>query len=214
MALLNDIRVDTRDRNLLLTFFVTGISLLAIAGVLALLMLLVRTPAISIGSSTLYYRALTGHSVFMFIFWLAFIQTGLLITAGTVLIGRRLWSLRLGWVGYGFMAAGVVCAAVGILMGAETSYLAPVPLSIQYSGTPLVYTAFILLSVGMGLIVTNFIMTMVTAVEHKESFNSWATFLRDIPISTFAAIAGLFIAIPGLILSLKVFIPALLWSLG
>ncbi len=129
MALLDQIKVDPRDKKLLFTFFVTGISVLAIAGVLALLMVLVRTPALSVGSSTLYYRALTGHSIFMFIFWLAFIQTGLLITAGTVLIGRRLWSLKLGWTGFGFMVAGVVSAAVGILMGAETSYSAFVPMA-------------------------------------------------------------------------------------
>ena len=214
MALLDNIKIDPRDKKLLLTFFAVGMGLLAIAGVLALLMLLVRTPAISVGSTTLYYRSLTGHSIFMFIFWLGFIQTGLLITAGTVLIGRSLWSHKLGWTGFGFMATGIVSAGVGILMGAETSYIAPVPLSAQYGGTPLVYLAFILLSIGMGLIVINFIMTMVGAVEHKGSFNSWAAFLRDIPISSFAAIAGLFIAVPGLILALKVFIPALLWSLG
>ncbi len=214
MALLDQLKVDPRDKKLLLTFFITGISLLTIAGVLALLMVLARTPAITLGSSTLYYRALTGHSIFMFIFWLAFIQTGLLITAGTVLIGRSLWSLKLGWTGFGFMVAGVVSAAAGILMGAETSYTAFVPLAADYNGTPLIYSAFLLLTIGMMLIVINFIMTMVNAVENKRSFSSWAVFLRDIPISSFAAIAGLFIAVPGLILALKLYIPALLWSLG
>ena len=214
MALLDEIKIDPRDKKLLFTFFAVGIALLIIAGVMALLMLLVRTPAISAGSSTLYYRTLTGHSIFMFIFWLGFIQTGLLITAGTVLIGRSLWSRRLGWTGFWFMVTGAVSAGIGILLGAETSYIAPVPLSIQYGGTPFIYLAFILLSVGMGLIVINFVMTMVGAVERKGSFDSWAAFLRDIPISTFAAIAGLFIAVPGLILALKVFIPAFLWSIG
>jgi cytochrome c oxidase subunit 1 len=193
---------------------VAGIAVLVIAGVMALLMVLVRTPAISAGSSTLYYQSLTGHSIYMFIFWLAFIQTGLLITAGTVLINRHLWGLKLAWAGFWFMVAGALSAGVGILMGAETSYLAPVPLSADYDGTPFIYLAFILLSIGMGLIVITFIMTMVGAVENRRSFNSWAAFLRDLPISSFAAIAGLFIAVPGLILALKLYIPALLWSLG
>ncbi len=214
MTLLDKIKVDPRDKKLLFAFFAVGIALLVIAGVMALLMLLVRTPAISIGSPTFYYRTLTGHSIFMFIFWLGFVQTGLLITAGTVLIGRSLWSRRLGWTGFWFMVTGAVSAGVGILLGAETSYTVPVPLSAQYEGTPLIYLAFIMLSIGMGLIVINFIMTMVGAVEHRGSFSSWAAFLRDIPISSFAAIAGLFIAVPGLILALKVFIPAFLWSVG
>lgn len=214
MTLLEKLKVDPRDKKLLLAFFVAGITVLIIAGVMALLMVLVRTPAISVGSSDLYYQSLTGHSIFMFIFWLAFIQTGLLITAGTVLINRRLWSLKLGWAGFWFMVVGALSAGVGILMGANIAYSTPVPLSADYSGTPFVYLAFILLAIGMGLIVIDFIMTMVGAVENKRSFNSWAAFLRDLPISSFAAVAGLFIAVPGLILSLKLFIPALLWSLG
>lgn len=214
MALLDEIKIAPKDRKLLLAFFIVGMILLGIAGTLALLMLLVRTPAISLGSASLYYRAITGHGIFMFIFWLGFIQTGLLITAGTVLIGRSLWSYKLGWAGFWTMVAGMVSAGAGILFDAETSYIALVPLSGEYSATPLVYLGFILASLGMGLIITDFIMTIVNAVENRRSFNSWAAFLRDIPISTFAAIAGLFIAIPGLILALKVFIPALLWSLG
>ena len=214
MALLDELNVDPRDKKLLISFFAVGMTLLAVAGAMALLMLLVRTPAIPASSSTLYYRALTAHSIFMFIFWLGFIQTGLLITAGTVLIGRSLWSHKLGWTGFSFMVAGIISAGIGILMGAETSYSAFVPMAGDYNGAPFIYLAFILLSLGMGMIVINFIMTMITAVENRKSFSSWAAFLRDLPISTFAAIAGLFIAIPGLILALKVFIPALLWSLG
>ncbi len=214
MALIDQIKVDPRDKKLLFSFFAVGIALLAVAGVLALVMVLGRTPAISAGSSTLFYRALTGHSIYMFIFWIGFIQTGLLITAGTVLVGRRLWSLKLGWTGFGFMVAGMVSATVGILMGAETSYIAPVPLAADYGGAPAIYLAFILLAIGMFIICVNFIMTMIKGVENPRSLTSWAAFLRDLPISSFAAIAGLFIAIPGLILAVKVFLPALLWSLG
>lgn len=213
MELLDSKALDPRDKKLFLGFFVLGFAVLGFAGVMALLMLLARTPAISLGTAQTYYWALTSHGIFMFIFWLAFIQTGLLLAAGTILIRRSLWSHRLGWFGLVLMAAAIISTLYGTWQGA-TTYHALVPLAKQFPGTPFVYFGFILLSFGMLAHVINFIMTIFRAVERKGSFDSWAAFLREIPISTFAAISGLFIAVPGLILALKVFIPAFLWSVG
>ncbi len=138
MALLDELKVDPRDKKLLISFFAVGMTMLAVAGAMALLMILVRTPAIPASSSALYYHALTAHSIFMFIFWLGFVQTGLLITAGTVLIGRSLWSHKLGWTGFSFMVAGIISAGIGILMGAQTSYSAFVPMAGDYNGAPFI----------------------------------------------------------------------------
>lgn len=205
--------LEPRDRKLFLGFFVAGIATLGFAGVMALLMLLVRIPAISLGATSLYYWALTSHGLFMFIFWLGFIQSGLLLAAGTVLIKRSLWNSALGWWGLALMVGGEISALGGIINGA-TTYSAAVPLTKQFPGTPFIYLGIILLTLGMMLHCLNFIMTVQGAVARKRSLDNWAAFLRDIPISTFAAISGLFIAIPGLILALKVYIPAFLWSVG
>lgn len=213
MALLDADALDPRDRKLFLAFLGVGIVILAYAGLMALLMVLGRTPAISLGSPQLYYFSLTSHGFFMFIFWLSYIQTGLLLAAGTLLIKRKLWSHRLGWWGLGFMTVAAVVALFGIARG-STTYHIMVPLAKQFPGTPLVYLGAILLTIGMLLHIVNFIMTIVGCIERKSSFDSWAAFLREIPTSTFAAIAGLFIAIPGLILTLKLFIPAFFWSMG
>jgi cytochrome c oxidase subunit 1 len=212
--LLDEIRIEPRDKRLLGALSGTGIAVLAIAGALALLVVLVRTPGIPLSSPTLYYRALTGHATLMFIYWLGFIQTLFLLIAGSVLIGRPLWSHKLAWVGFGVMVAAAASNVLGVLSGADILYTAAAPLAKNYSGAWLIYLGFLLFSVGMSLMVIDFILTIFSAVEHKGEFASWAAFLRDIPIASFAAIAGLLIAIPGLILSFKVFIPAFLWSVG
>ena len=89
MALWQEIKINPQDKGLLAAFVGTGLVIMGIGVVFALLMLLVRTPALSVFSSSLYYQALTGHGIMMFIFWMSFIQTAFLLAAGTVLIKRR-----------------------------------------------------------------------------------------------------------------------------
>ena len=119
MALWQEIRIEPQDRRLLKAFGGTGLAIMGIGGFFALLMLLVRTPALSVLSSNVYYQALTGHALFMFILWLGFIQIAFLIAAGTVLIKRRLWSYTLAWAGFWFMALAAVRARTGVLLGAS-----------------------------------------------------------------------------------------------
>ncbi len=214
MALWQEIKVEPQDKKLLKAFVGTGLVIMGIGGIFALLMLLVRTPALSVLSSNLYYQALTGHGLFMFILWLGFIQMAFLMAAGTVLIKRRLWSYTLAWVSFGVMTLSAVLALIGVLAGANITYSGTIPLAEQYSATWILYLSFILLAIGMLLGVADFMMTILGAVERKLSFRSWVTFLKELPIATFAAVAALFIAIPGLIAALKVFIPTFLWTLG
>jgi heme/copper-type cytochrome/quinol oxidase subunit 1 len=214
MALWQEIKIEPQDRRLLKAFVGTGLVIMGIGGLFALLMLLVRTPVLSVLSSNVFYQALTGHAISMFILWLSFIQMTFLIAAGTVLIKRRLWSYTLGWVGFGFMALAAVLALTGVLLGANITYAGVIPLAEQYSAAWLLYLSFILLAVGMLLGVANFIMTILGAVERKLSITSWASFFKEIPIATFASISGLLIAIPGLLAALRVFIPAFLWTVG
>jgi cytochrome c oxidase subunit 1 len=150
----------------------------------------------------------------MFILWLGFIQVAFLIAAGTVLIKRKLWSYPMAWAGYWIMVLAAVLTLIGVLLGANITYSGAIPLAEQYSAAWLLYLSFILLALGMLVVVVDFIMTVLGAVERKRSFNSWVVFFKEIPIASFAAIAGLFVAIPGLIAALKVFIPAFLWTLG
>jgi cytochrome c oxidase subunit 1 len=112
------------------------------------------------------------------------------------------------------MVLAALLALVGVLLGADITYSASVPLAKQYSASGFIYLSFSVLAVGMLVVAIDFVMTIIQAVPHKMDLSSWALFFRAIPISTFAAIAGMFIAIPGLIAALNTFIPAFLWTLN
>jgi len=208
------INADKQNRSLLKAFVIAGLATMIVGGVFALLLLLVRVPAFSMLSANTYYQALTGHGIFMFILWFSFIQVTFLIIAGTVLMKTRLWSYPIAWVGFGLMVFAVGLALAGVLSGASITYHGAIPLAEQYSPAWMIYLSFIVLTLGMLIISADFIMTIISAVEKKFSLTSWALFLKAIPIATFAAITGLFIAVPGLIASLKTFLPALWWALG
>ncbi len=214
MALWQEIKIEPEERKLLIAFGGAGLAIMSIGGVFAFLMKLVRTPALSVLPSGVYYQSLTGHGIMMFIFWLGFIQTAFLIAAGTVLIRQRLWSYKLGWAGFGTMVLAALLAMAGIILGANVTYHVSIPLAKQFSAAWLIYLSFIGLAVGMLLVAVDFVMTILGAVEHKLSLRSWATFFKEIPTTSFAAIAGLLIALPGLIAAIKIFGAAFLWSLG
>ncbi|MBI4320574.1 MAG: cbb3-type cytochrome c oxidase subunit I [Chloroflexi bacterium] len=214
MALWDEISIEPAERKLLIAFGGTGLGIMALGGVFALVMLLIRTPALAVLSPNFFYQAITGHAIMMFIFWLGFVQTALLIAAGTVLAGRRLWSYKLAWVGFSLMATAALLALAGILLGANITYHAAVPLAKQYSAAWLIYLSFIVFALGMLAVVVDFAWTIFGAVERKLSLANWADFFAQLPIASFAAVAGLLIAVPGLIAAIKAFVPALLWTLG
>lgn len=214
MAFWQEISIETQDKRLLSAFIGVGLVLLTLGLVFALIMLLVRIPALSILPADLYYQSLTGHGIFMFIFWLGFIQTAFLLVAGTVLIRRKLWSYKLAWAGFGMMTLAAALALAGVLSGANITYHGAVPLAKQYPTAWLIFLSFNVLAIGMLFVVADFILTILSTVDRKFHLESWAAFFRDVPIATFAATTGLFIAVPGLIAALKTFIPAFLWSVG
>lgn len=206
------LQTQANDRRLLLAFVWAGLACLGVGAFFALLMLMVRAPALALLPAETYYQALTGHGVFMFILWVSFAQTGLLLAA-LVPLKRALWSYPLAWTGWGFMVFAAVLASVAVLSGADVSYQAPAPLTLQYPTAWLVYLSFTVLAIGMLLLALVAMLTIWRAVERPGSLAAWAAFFKEIPISTFAAIAGLLIAVPGLLAALKTFAPALLWSL-
>jgi len=207
------LQIQANDRRLLTAFVWAGLGCLGVGAFFAILMLLVRTPALALLPAGVYYQALTGHGVFMFILWLSFAQTGLLLAA-LLPLKRALSSYRLAWTGWALMVLSAVLALAAVLSGADVSYQAPAPLTQQYPAAWLVYLSFTVLALGMLLLALVTILTLWRAVGRIGSLAAWAAFFKEIPISSFAAVAGLLIAVPGLLMALKTFAPALIWSLG
>lgn len=213
---IEEIQVDSGHRRLLGAFFGTAIASLGLGGAMAVILVVARTPAIAFQNSNLFYQALTAHGLLTFVFWFIFFQTALLIAAGTVLLkGRKLWSLRLAWAAFALMLAGLVSSLIGVLRGAAVLYTAFPPLAQQFSATPFIYLAFILLALGALLIELDFIATIFAAAgERGGGLAGWKKLIKEMHIATFAATGGMIMAVPGTLVSLKLNVPAFLWSMG
>ncbi len=215
MGLLQKLKMHPGDRALMAAYGIAGLLSLAGAGALAIILVLIRTPAFGVAGEGLYYQILTGHAILGFVYWFAFIQAALLVAGATALRdGRRLWSLKLGWVAFAFTAGGLMTNMVGVFSGANVLYTAFPPLSETFTAAPLIYLGYLFAGMGALLIAINFIGSVFTWVERKGSLTSWKRMLGEVHISTFASICAVVLIVPVSLTALRLFIPAFLWSTG
>jgi len=102
-----------------------------------------------------YYRMLTAHGVLLALVFTTLFITGLATYATYESIPREGRSLRLGWIAWGTMVAGVVMAAAEILAGNATvlyTFYAPLKAS------PLFYLGATLLIVGTWLVLLDILL--------------------------------------------------------
>jgi cytochrome c oxidase subunit 1 len=216
MSLLQELKKShPDDQKLMAANGIAALLSLAGAGALALILVLIRAPIFGFDGGGLYYRVLTGHTILGFVYWFTFVEAALLIAGVTALTGgRRLWSLKLGWIAFAFISGGLVTNMVGVFSGADVLYTAFPPLSEEFSATPLIYLGYLFAAIGAFLIAIDFIGSVFSWVERKGSLRNWKTMLGEIPVSTFAAICATVLIIPVTIVALFLYIPSFLWSMG
>jgi cytochrome c oxidase subunit 1 len=206
--------IHPKDKKLVAAFFYMGIISLALGGVMALIISAIRTPALSMDADSLYYKALTAHAMLMFVHWLTFFQTALMIGAVTWLLnGNRLYSLKLGWIAFILMVGGFLLNLIGVAAGSAIMYTAFPPFSGTLQGTPMVYMGYNLLALGAIVICIDVLLTFGNLVEQRGKLASWKKMFKEIPISTFATVMGIVMVMPAAIVGLYVFIPAFMWSI-
>src|SRR4029079_2327101 len=140
----------------------------------------------------------------MLIFWILFLEVGILYFAATTLLNSRLFSAKVAWVGLALMVAGALMVDYTVLKGDSdvlmTSY-APL------KANPLFYLGIILMAVGTLVGVFNFFATLYIARRDR-------TFQGSVPLVVFGAIAAAIIAVVTLLHGAIVMIPTFLWSIG
>jgi heme/copper-type cytochrome/quinol oxidase subunit 1 len=216
MSLVQEIgKTHPDDQKLIAAYAIAGLLSLVGAFALAAILVVIKTPAFGLANGDLYYRTLTGHAILGFVYWFAFIQAALLIAGATALRhGRRLWSIKLGWLAFAFTAAGLVINMIGVFFGADVLYTAFPPLAKSFSATPLIYLGYLFVAAGALLICLDFLATVFTWVERKGSLQAWKRMLTDIHISTFAAICAIPLIFSIVLTAVFLYIPAFLWSMG
>jgi hypothetical protein len=203
------------DQKLITAYAVAGLLSLVGAFALAAILVTIKTPAFGPARGDLYYRMLTGHAILGFVYWFAFIQAALLIAGATALRnGGRLWSLKLGWVAFAFIAAGLVINMVGVFVGADVLYTAFPPLAKSFPAAPLIYLGYLFVAAGAFLITLDFLATVISWVESKTSVVAWKNMLGEIHVSTFAAVCAVPLIFSIVLTAFFLYIPAFMWSMG
>ncbi|MEE8413027.1 MAG: cbb3-type cytochrome c oxidase subunit I [Dehalococcoidales bacterium] len=216
MTLLQQLRkTHPSDRNLMAAYGIAGLLSLVGAFTLAAILVVIRTPAFGVDAGELYYRMLTGHTILGFIYWFAFIQGALMIAGATALRnGRRLWSLKLGWLAFAFTLVGLILTMIGVFSGAEVLYTAFPPLAESFPTTPLIYLGYLFTAIGAFLIAFDYLGTVFTWVEKKGSIENWKRMLSEIHVSTFAAICAVPLLFSIALTAFFLYIPAFSSSMG
>ncbi len=178
------------------------VALLA-GGTAALLIALTRWPAVHLLDPVWYYRLTTFHGLNMLIFWILFMEVGILYFAVTTLLNSRLFSKGLAWVSFVMMVVGALITDYTILDGKAdvmmTSY-APLRAHANF------YLGIILVAVGTLIAVFNFFGTLYIAKRDK-------TYRGSVPLVVFGATAAAIIAVVTLLHGAIVYIPTWLWAL-
>lgn len=189
-------------------FLFTALGALAWGGLAAAGIAFARAPALPFPDDPrLYYQLLTLHGLATFYHWLLFFQAALLFLAvGLYVPGARIFSLRLGWLAFGLMAAGAAVQLAAAAWGGEVLYTAFPPLSKQFPSSPLIYLGFMLLALGILALVVNYVATVVAARR--------LGLVADLPTPTYVGLIWSIIMAAASVIALSVYGPALLWSMG
>ena len=183
---------------------VMGVVWLLVGGVLALLVTLTRWPAVHLLPAAEFYQALTAHGVDMLLFWIISFEIAIVYFCSTTLLGCRIATPRIAWLGFALMVIGGITTNLAILKGDAsvmmTSYV-PMP------ANPNFYLGLILFAVGALIGCFVFLGTLVVAKDEQ-------TYVGSLPLVTFGALVAVIIAIFTIASGAILLIPTYLWSIG
>ena len=184
---------------------VAGIVFLLVGGVIGLLVLLTRWPAVHLLQADMFYMLLTAHGIDVLIFWIIFFEIAVLYFVSSTLLASRLAGPRWAWLGFILMVVGSVMTNVAVFQGKSsvmmTSY---VPMAAE----PHFYLGLILFAVGALIGCFVFLGTLVIARAERTYGDG------SIPLVTFGGLVACIIAIFTIASGAIILIPTFLWKIG
>ena len=183
---------------------VAGVVSLLVGGILALLVILTRWPAVHLLPADWFYLALTAHGLDMLVFWIIFFEMAVLYFCASTLLRCRIAAPRWAWTGFFLMVIGALTNNVAVFRGdSSVMFTSYAPMAAH----PAFYLGLILFAVGalFGLFV--FLGTLVVAKSEK-------TYIGSLPLVTFGAVTACIIAVFTIASGAIILIPTFLWSLG
>jgi cytochrome c oxidase subunit 1 len=183
---------------------VAGVVSLLVGGILALLVILTRWPAVHLLPADWFYLALTAHGTDMLVFWMIFFEIAVLYFCATVLLRCRIAAPRWAWSAFWLMVIGALVNNVAVFRGdSSVMFTSYAPMGAH----PAFYLGLILFAVGALIGCFVFLGTLVVAKSEK-------TYNGSLPLVTFGAVTACIIAIFTIASGAIILIPTFLWSLG
>jgi len=183
---------------------VAAVVFLAVGGLFGLMVALTRWQAVHLLPAEWFYLVLTAHGTNVLLFWIIFFEMAVLYFASAILLGSRLATPNMAWLGFGLMVGGAVMTNIAVLQGeSSVMFTSYVPMK----AAPHFYLGLILFAVGALIGCFVFFGTLVVARDEK-------TYRGSIPLVTFGALTAAIIAVFTVISGAIILIPTLLWSLG
>jgi cytochrome c oxidase subunit 1 len=183
---------------------VAGVVSLLVGGILALLVILTRWPAVHLLPADWFYLALTAHGVDMLVVWIIFFEIAVLYFAACVLLKCRIAGPKWAWAGFWLMVIGALVNNVAVFRGdSSVMFTSYVPMG----ANPAFYLGLILFAVGALIGCFVFFGTLVVAKSEK-------TYNGSLPLVTFGAVTAAIIAVFTIASGAIILIPTFLWSVG
>ena len=183
---------------------VAAVVSLLVGGVLALLVLLTRWPAVHLLPADWFYLVLTGHGVDMLIFWIIFFEIAVLYFCSSTLLRCRLATPKMAWLGFWLMILGALMNNFAVFKGdSSVMFTSYVPMGAH----PTFYLGLILFAVGALIGCFVFLGTLVVGKAE-------GTYNGSIPLVTFGALTACIIAVFTIAAGAIILIPTFLWSVG
>jgi len=193
--------IDRDSRKLVLTFITTAFIILGLGGIAAFFVAFTRAPSIQLLDPYWYYLTLTYHGVMMLTMFPHLFEMGLIIYVATALLGRKLWSTQLAWVGYWLVLAGILTIMTAIGMGSSSvMYTMYVPLKAD----GIFYLGHFVYAVGL---LVEVIVWSMTIVQYKTENPT-----RSLPLVTYGAGVLVILAVASILSAVVAVLPATLWA--
>jgi len=187
-------------------FGLTAVVALILGGTAALLVALTRWEAVGLLRPTQFYKYLSLHAWNLLIFWMVFMEVGILYVGGPIVLGRKLPGTRLARIGWVVMVASAVLIEYAIW---TTAYPNQQPLLTSYA--PMKSSALFYLGVDtfiLGTVVAA--LPFFACIWQEKSENPNGT----LPLVTFGAFVTGIIAVEALLGGLITYVPTFLWRIG
>ncbi|WP_254863017.1 cytochrome c oxidase subunit I [Halovivax gelatinilyticus] len=186
-------------------FGLTALVYLIIGGIFAITVATTRWEAIGLLDATDYYIHLSMHAWSMLLFWIVFMEVGILYVGGPMVLGRRLPLTKFAKLGYLTMVAGTITVYYSIWTTSAPDQAPLLTAYIPLPSAPLFYGGALLFVLGVVVASLPFFVALWN--EKRENKG------ESLPLVTFGAFITSIIAVEALLGGVVAFAGGLLWRL-